>query len=130
MAWYLDTSALVKLVVAEAETPALWRWLAADDRRPVTCDLGVTELRRAVGCGSPERIAMARLVLDTLTVVALARNTFLWAAQLDPPEMRSLDALHLAAALDLGDSLDGIVAYDVRLAAAADRHGIPVVAPA
>ena len=130
MAWYLDSSALVKLVVAEEETPALWRWLKTDDRRPVTCDLGTTELRRAVERGAPDRIAMARLVLDTVTVVALARNTFLWAAQLDPPEMRSLDALHLAVALDLGDSLDGIVAYDVRLAAAADRHGIPVVAPA
>lgn len=43
--------------------------------------------------------------------------------------MRGLDALHLAAALDLGDELDAILTYDERLTCAAKVHGVEVVAP-
>jgi uncharacterized protein len=52
------------------------------------------------------------------------------AGRLDPTLMRSLDAVHLAAALALGDDLEGLVTYDERLAAAAGLNGVAVVAPA
>jgi predicted nucleic acid-binding protein len=52
------------------------------------------------------------------------------AGRLEPPALRTPDALHLASALDLGDDLDGMVTYDERLAAAAQIHGVPVIAPA
>lgn len=51
------------------------------------------------------------------------------AAALGPAELRSLDALHIASALELGDELDALVAYDVRLREAAEANGIPTVAP-
>ena len=51
------------------------------------------------------------------------------AGRLDPTTLRSLDALHLAAALDLGDDLDGLVTYDDRLAEAAALNGVPVTTP-
>lgn len=51
------------------------------------------------------------------------------AALVAPPELRSLDAIHLATALDLADDLDGFVSYDERLARAADDYGIPTLAP-
>ena len=71
----------------------------------------------------------ARAVLESITVVTLVRSTFERAAELEPELLRSLDALHLAAALELGDDLEGIVTYDDRLAEAAHRYGIPVIAP-
>jgi uncharacterized protein len=52
------------------------------------------------------------------------------AAQLEPAAVRSLDALHLATAIELGDALDAVITYDTRMAAAARSHGLAVTAPA
>jgi uncharacterized protein len=130
VAHYLDTSALVKLVVAEPETVALRAWLAEADRGPVTSDLARTELLRVARRAAPDRLVRARAVLDAVTLTELTTPLFEQAARLDPTTLHSLDALHLAAALDLGDDLDGLVTYDVRLAEAAALNGIEVVAPA
>ncbi|HEY8718974.1 type II toxin-antitoxin system VapC family toxin [Pengzhenrongella sp.] len=129
MAFYLDTSALVKLVVAEAETPALRAWLAAAERVPVSCDLARTELLRAVRRAAPDRAVQARAVLDSITLLEVTTATFEAAGRLDPTVLRSLDAIHLAAAISLGDDLDGLVTYDERLAQAAQLNGIPVTSP-
>jgi predicted nucleic acid-binding protein len=51
------------------------------------------------------------------------------AAHLDTPALRSLDAIHLASALALGKGLAAVVSYDRRMAAAAERLGLTVVAP-
>lgn len=128
MAHYLDTSALTKLVVAEAESKALRAWLTTD-REPVACDLARTELIRAVRRSAPDRLLHARTVLDSLTLIDVTTSIFEQASRLDPPALRSLDAIHLAAALDLGDDLDSMVTYDDRLAEAANLNGIPVTAP-
>ena len=129
MPYYLDTSALVKLVVAEAETSALRTWLANADRVPVACDLTRTELTRSVRRLVPDRLLAARAVLDAVTLLELTPAVFEEAGRLDPAIMRSLDAIHLAAALTLGDDLEGLVSYDERLADAARANGISVVAP-
>lgn len=128
MAHYLDTSALTKLVVAEAESKALRAWLKTA-REPVACDLARTELIRAVRRSAPDRLLQARAVLDSLTLIEVTPSIFEQASRLDPPTLRSLDAIHLAAALDLGDDLDTLVTYDDRLAEAASLNGIPVTAP-
>lgn len=128
MAHYLDTSALTKLVVAEAETKALRAWLKKA-REPVACDLVRTELVRAVRRSDPDRLLQARAVLESLTLIEVTPSVFEQASRLDPPTLRSLDAIHLAAALDLGDDLESLVTYDDRLAEAASLHGIPVTAP-
>ena len=129
MAFYLDTSALVKLVVAEPQTAALRSWLTATDRDPVASDLVRTELLRAVQRVVPDRALQARQVLDSLTLLQVTSAVFAAAGRLDPTAVRSLDAIHLAAALELGDDLDGLVTYDDRLAAAAISNGVAVVAP-
>lgn len=129
MAHYLDTSALVKLVVAEAESAALRTWLLASEREPVTSDLARTELLRAVRRLAPDRAVAAHEVLEAMTVLTLSTETFESAGRLDPPALRALDALHLAAALELGDDLNGIVVYDERLAEAANGYGIRAISP-
>ena len=129
VAFYIDTSALVKLVVAESETTALRSWLQDADRDLVACDLVRTELMRAVRRAVPDRALRARAVLNSVTLVEVRTGVFEEAGRLDPSAMRSLDAVHLAAALDLGDDLEGLVTYDDRLAEAAEANGVAVVTP-
>ena len=130
MAHYLDTSALVMLVVAQPETTALREWLAAQPHPPVSCDLARTELLRIAREVVPDRVVMARLVLDSLVLTEVTADIFEAAGRLDTASVHSRDAIHLAAALDLGDDLDSIVTYNERLAAAARSYGVPVSAPA
>lgn len=130
MAHYLDTSALVKLIVREPETHALRSWLAAEDREPVSCDLTRTELMRAVRRAAPELASNAKRALDKVTITQVTTGVFEQAGRLEPVTLRSLDAIHLAAALDLGDDLHGVVTYDRVMADAARSCGMEVIAPA
>ena len=130
MAYYMDTSALVKLIVREPETAALTGWLEAEPREPVSCDLVRTELMRTVRRAAPELAPNARRVLDAVTLTKVTTATFERAGRLEPVRLRSLDAIHLAAALDLGDDLHGLVTYDGPMASAALAAGIEVIAPA
>ncbi|MCP4964600.1 MAG: type II toxin-antitoxin system VapC family toxin [bacterium] len=129
MAFYVDTSALVKLVVAESETAALRAWLGEPGRELVACDLVRTELVRAVRRVVPDRVLRAREVLDAVTLVHVTPAVFEDAGRLEPSGLRSLDAIHLAAALELGDDLEGLITYDDRLAEAAVSNGVAVLAP-
>lgn len=130
MAHYLDTSALAKLVVAEHETDALIAWLDETNSDWVSSDLTRTELLRAVRRTTPDRVVRAREVLDSITLLDVTTQIYEEAARIDPPALRTLDSLHLAAALDLGDDLESIVTYDDRLAEAATANGVLITTPA
>lgn len=127
-AWYLDSSALVKTVIEEPESAALLDWLAANERH-VACDLVRVETVRAVRASDPAAVPRARAAISTLTLIRLDDDLYETAADLDPPMLRSLDALHLAAALSLGPDLAGVVTYDTRMTAGARALGLTVVAP-
>lgn len=129
MAWYIDTSAAAKLIIAEPESPALQAWIATTIEPVIACDLLRTELLRAVRRVDPTQLTRARQVLDAVILITASTATFERAAFLEPLGLRSLDAIHLAAALELGDELDGMIAYDDRLAGAASELGIAVVSP-
>ncbi|MGP6204400.1 type II toxin-antitoxin system VapC family toxin [Microbacterium sp. F2] len=129
MACDLDTSAVVKLVVAENESAALLSWLQASDREPVTSDLRRTELLRAVRRNAPDRMVRAREVLESLTVLQLSTAIFERAATLEPVALRSSDAVHLASALELGDDLRAVITYDDRQADAAAALAIRIAQP-
>jgi predicted nucleic acid-binding protein len=127
--YYLDTSALVKVVVHEPETSALGEWLYRNDDALVTCDLARAELVRATRRRHPDHVVRARQLLDALVLTRVTPTMFDQAGRLDPMDLSTLDAVHLAAALDLGDDLVGFVTYDDRLGAAAEANGVTVVAP-
>jgi len=129
VALYFDTSALVKLVVAEPETTALRDAVRASTTDRVSSDLTRTELLRTVRRGSPDRLLSAREVLEALTLVPVTTEVFEAAGRLEPRTLRTLDALHLASALNLGDDLEAVVTYDHRLAEACRANGIAVLAP-
>ena len=129
MAFYLDTSAAVKLVQREAGSDELQAWLAGGERMLVSSLLLRTELLRATRRVRPDLLGRARALLDHITLLDVSMDVCERAGLLDPDGMRSLDAIHLASALTLIDELEGVVAYDVRLRAAAVAVGLTVIAP-
>lgn len=125
---YADSSALVKLVVAEPESAAAHRWFVEADE--VACSrVALVEVARAAGRGAHDA-AHLDWVLAQPVVVELDPQIASLAASLAPPSLRTLDAIHLATALVLRPDLDAFVTYDDRLADAARGLGLPVVCPA
>ncbi|MHB8397556.1 MAG: type II toxin-antitoxin system VapC family toxin [Candidatus Limnocylindrales bacterium] len=125
---YADASALVKLTVDESGSSAMERWYV-ETERVLTSVVGIVETRRAAS-RRPHDVAHLDRVLGSVEVVALATRVAERAAVVRPPGLRTLDAIHLATALELGADLDAFVTYDDRLAAAARALGLPVVSPA
>jgi predicted nucleic acid-binding protein len=127
---YLDTSALVKLVVAEAESHALQTYLTQQNHDTLfSAALARTELIRAVSPNGPKSIGHARNLLRGLDIVALSRQLLDDAGTIWPLTLRSLDAIHLVAAQRAGDALRTVVTYDARMLAAAAELGIPTASP-
>ena len=127
---YLDTSAFVKLIRGERETSALEAFLRERPEAPlVSSALLVLETRRAVLRQAPDQLARADLLLTRIDQVDITRAVLEAASRLPDPALRSLDALHLATALQLDRDLEALVTYDSRLAAAAGRQRLPVVTP-
>jgi len=127
---YLDSSALVKLVVTEPESSALADFLKGRSER-VSSAMALTEVPRALrraGFGASER-RRSREVMARVALVDVDRRILAAAAALDPPALRTLDAIHLATALAVREDLAAIVTYDRRLAAAAERVHLEVNVP-
>ena len=128
---YLDSSALVKLVVSEPESMALIDRLRAWPQR-VSSALALTELPRALtraGFGAAEH-RRARAVLERLDLLDVDRQILATAAALEPSALRTLDAIHLASAIAVREDLEIVITYHRRLRAAAERMHIDVAAPA
>jgi hypothetical protein len=141
---YLDSCALVKLVVAEQETPALERFLDGRRAEMVSCQLALTEVVRVVrrsGYNSQRRLIIssealaARMeaatnLLDRIDLVVVNRAVFIEAAAFaDDPHVGSLAAIHLACAGKVGAELTDFITYDGQLARAAEAIGLLVTRP-
>jgi uncharacterized protein len=132
---YADASALVKLVRDEAESAALRTYLRDTDL--VSSELVLTEIPRAVRRAAaldpnlPLDLLLERAgaLLDALALRPLERALLAGAGALSEPALRALDAIHVAAAVDL-DPIDAFVTYDERQAAAARLAGLRTIAPA
>lgn len=141
---YLDSCALVKLVITEAETAALWARLADHQTELVTSELALTEVVRVIrrSCYTTQRqlrvdeeelrtrLKTAGDLLGEIDHVVVDTDTFIRAGMFaDDPYLGSLDALHLTCALELGLALNAFITYDKRLANAAAQLGLPVEQP-
>lgn len=123
---YVDTSALGALLIEQEETPALIDWLDATQVRLVSSDLLETELRCiAVREGRDQSKVSA--ILDGVALAALDRATYRSAGLLPMSYLRTLDALHLEAAMRL--DVAAVLTFDRRLAEAARDAGLDVIAP-
>jgi len=123
---YVDTSAFGALLISQVETEALVEWLDGADVSLVSSDLLETELRRmAVREGRDQ--AKVSAILEGVSLAALDRAVYRSAGFLPMPYLRTLDALHLEAAIRL--DVDAVLTYDHRLAEAARAAGLDVIAP-
>lgn len=129
MAFYLDSSAAVKLVVQEAESDALRAWLGSE---PIVASSALVraETLRAVRRAEPLGMDQARAVLAGFALHDIHDEILETAVGLDPPILRTVDAIHLATALRLADELEAIVTYDRRMIDGARALGLPVASPA
>lgn len=127
---YLDASALVKLVAVEPESAALTKFLGDWESR-ITSRISAVEVARATRRAAiPELVERAAGLLDSIAFVELSSEIARLAGGLDPPILRSLDAVHLASALSLGADAGPFVTYDARLHEAATTAALDVRAPA
>ena len=133
--FYADASALVKLVRDEPESPALRAFV--DDADLVSCELVLTEVPRAIrrAAAHDTRLPLDLLLdraeetLQAIALLPLERALLLLAGALQEPALRSLDAIHVAAAASVSP-IDAFLSYDERLAAVARLAGLRTVAPA
>jgi len=128
-ATYVDSSAPVKLAVRERESEALRHYLRR--RRPlVSSALARTEVIRALLPLGPNAVRRGQDVLSRVDLLRINDRVLDVAGSLEPRELRSLDAIHLSTALELGDELTAFVTYDQRMKAAAGLLGCRVAQPA
>ena len=128
---YLDSAAVVKLVHAEPESPALRRWL--DNRAEtgwISSVLTEVESFRALARYAPEAVSRLPAVLDQIALIDLDQRIRILARTVQPVTVRSLDAIHLGTALHSRPGLTSFVTYDTRLLDAARAAGLPVDSPA
>jgi predicted nucleic acid-binding protein len=129
----MDTSALTKLLIAEPETPELRAWLTAQSDQgeyAATSALGRVELMRAVArYGEPGQAERARYLLDGLDILPLTEPVIALAETIGPPTLRSLDAIHLAAAAQIERELTAFVTYDRRLVDGCREVGLTTASP-
>ncbi|HXD81477.1 MAG TPA: type II toxin-antitoxin system VapC family toxin [Candidatus Acidoferrum sp.] len=126
---YLDTSAFLKLIVAERESATLRRFLLRWPQLTSAILLRTEAVRALRRAGYDSQVGAARRLFGSMRLIRLDEPMLDRAAELDPREMRSLDAVHLAAALTIGSDLGILVTYDERLAGAARQRGIKVSSP-
>jgi predicted nucleic acid-binding protein len=125
---YLDSSAIVKLVVREPESAALRRYLRR--RRPlISSALARTEVARALLPLGSDVVARGQDVLARIDLARVNDRVLTAAGSMLPENIRSLDAIHLVTAQQLGVALMRIVTYDDRMARGARALGLPVAAP-
>lgn len=131
---YTDASALVKLLREEPESASLRAFLSGADL--LCSELALVEVPRAIrrAVASDPRLPLQTLLslagelFDALALLPLDRDLLSAAGAISEPALRSLDAVHVIAAVALSP-LDAFVTYDERQAAAARLAGLRTVSP-
>jgi predicted nucleic acid-binding protein len=125
---YLDSSAIVKTVVEDPESTALRRFLR-DFEIHASAELARAEVVRAIRRAQPSALPRTFQALERLVLITLSETLLDSAGMLDPPQLRTLDAIHLAAARTVAAQLGALVTYDERMAAAGAALGLPIESP-
>ena len=127
MNWYLDSSAVLKLIFTEKETPALDKVMS---NNVITSTLTRVEVKRAVNRINPEKLNVANDVLEQIQYVELDSQTLQLAEAFTfEITLRTLDAIHVASILRISDAVIGIISYDKQLITNARNMGIKVLSP-
>jgi predicted nucleic acid-binding protein len=128
---YLDSSALVKLALAEPESGALASYLGdRSDQALVSSSLHRAEVLRAIWRAEPGALPRAQRIIRRISLVSLSHELLDNAATVAPEGLPTTAAIHLASALAIKRDLTAFVCYDKQLSDAAEASGLPVASPA
>jgi len=132
---YVDTSALLKLLVREAESAAIERELLTWSEL-ATSVITEVELPRAVARARKERpdavidgSVVLQGVLASAAIIPLSESAVAASCKVKPVHIGALDAIHIASALALDRQLAGVATYDKRMQDALVPLGVRVIAP-
>jgi len=125
--WYIDSSAIIKLIRLENESKAL---VAALPKRIISSNLSRVEVLRTIKIHANESLESAYSVLAEIEML-LIDNAVMTTAESLPPfiTLRTLDSIHLASALTLRNDIEGIITYDKDMAKASLAMGLKVLSP-
>lgn len=127
---YVDTSAFVKLFSNEPESAALSAAIRSDWGGVLASEIFAVEVVRTAGRIGGSAVAHAVELLRTVVLLPLTAEIRRDAGLIGPPELRSLDAIHVATALSASERIAAVLTYDKRLASACTAVGLRVLAPA
>jgi predicted nucleic acid-binding protein len=127
LSWYIDSSAILKLIFTEKETLALDKVM---NNKMVTSTLTRVEVKRAVNRINSTKSKVANDVLAQLQYTELDSQTLNLAEVFSPDvTLRTLDAIHVASVLRISEAVQGIITYDKQMIANAEKMGIKVLSP-
>ena len=129
MAYVVDSSALVKLIVNEQHSKSLSSWVDGCKQDLFISELARTEVSRAIARVDPNLNKQFNAIATRFGVIRVSTQVLTIAAVLSPTTLRTLDAIHLASCVILGDDLTGFVTYDNAQASAASINSIEVITP-
>ncbi len=127
MRWYIDSSAIIKLIKFEPESKAL---VASLPQRLTTSQLARIEVIRTINTYSTELLADSYSVLTDIPMIPID-DAVVTVAQGLPAfiTLRTLDSIHLASALTIKNEIEGIISYDKEMNKAAVALGLKVLSP-
>jgi predicted nucleic acid-binding protein len=127
LTWYLDSSAILKLIFQEDESAALVRSIKD---QCVTSSISRVEVLRIVQRTNPESLNFAKTELSKFILIPISEVVIRIAESFAGlATLRSLDAIHVASALLIQDSIDGLITYDLQMARNAQELGLVVHSP-
>jgi predicted nucleic acid-binding protein len=129
MAFVVDSSAIVKLIVDEPKSQSFSAWLKNCKDDLFVSEIAHTEVARAITRVDVSLHGQLNNVLERFGTIRVSSQILTIASVLSPTNLRTLDAIHLASCLIMGDDLTGFVTYDSAQADAATHNGITVIAP-
>ena len=129
MAFVVDSSAIVKLIVDEPKSQSFSAWLKNCKDDLYVSELAHTEVARAINRVDASLHGQLKTVIERFGTIRVSSQILTIASVLSPTNLRTLHAIHLASCLILGDDLTGFVTYDSTQTAAASHNGIAVIAP-
>ena len=122
---YFDSSAIMKLTGAEAESEALINYLQDTPVEVSTSVLAQVEVLRNLRKQPVE----SDEAMNGFYLLAFDEEVRRQAVIVGGETLRSLDAIHIATALAIGNRDLHFVTYDIRQAEAARQAGLKVVQP-
>lgn len=127
ISYYLDSSAILKLIIIEAESDSLRKFI---NTKVITSAISRVEVIRTLSLNDESLIIAGQMVLEKFELMPLSRPILTIAENFSSQiTLRSLDALQVASVIFLSPMVKSLITYDKNMIKNAKALGISVVSP-